>query len=257
MQGTKHRYSASEKGLQVTRMFDNIAPRYDFLNHFLTAGLDRLWRRKAIRMLADSAPQSLLDIATGTADFAIAACVLKPREVVGVDVSQKMLEIARQKVGKAGLNHLISLVEADASALPFNSNAFDAVTIGFGIRNFGHIEQSLAEIFRVLRPGGKLVILELSWPRKRAARQLMRLYLRRIVPTLGGMVSEKAAYSYLSDSVDIFTKDVNLLQLLDDQGYIGVKRIPLTLDLVSIHLASKPHTPITNALGTEFDKSNN
>ncbi len=174
--------SNASKKEQVTTMFNSISQNYDFLNHFLSFGYDRMWRRKAIRKLRHSHPQVILDVATGTGDLAIEAVKLQPLKVIGVDISEEMLKIAYQKIKQRNLLEKIDLYKADSEKLPFQDNTFDAVTVGFGVRKFENLQQGLQVILRVLKPGGKTVILEFSKPKKFPFNQLNRLYTRKILP---------------------------------------------------------------------------
>src|SRR5882672_2386542 len=195
----------SGKKEQVARMFDNISGNYDFLNHFLSLGIDTLWRRKAIRQLKSIQPRFILDVATGTGDFAIEALRLNPDKVIGVDISEGMLEVGRKKMAKRGLASKIELRSADSEKLPFEENKFDAIIVAFGVRNFEHLEKGLYEMLRVLKPGGKVVILEFSKPTVFPLRQLFHFYFRFILPKIGRWVShDSSAYTYLPESVQAF-----------------------------------------------------
>src|SRR5690242_16472341 len=174
---------------QVARMFDNISNRYDFLNHFLSLGIDRGWRRKAINILRPLKPQSILDVATGTGDFAVQAMALKPQKIVGVDISEGMLDVGKKKIIAKGLSNVVSLQYGDSENLPFGDNSFDAITVGFGVRNFEDLRRGLGEMHRVLRPGGKAVILEFSRPRSFPFKQVYNFYFSFILPRIGKMVS--------------------------------------------------------------------
>src|SRR5688500_3249810 len=176
-------------------MFDNISKRYDFLNHFLSLGIDRIWRKKAIRMLAKSQPKVILDIATGTGDFAIAALKLKPTKVIGLDLSAGMLDVGRQKMKKKKIDHIIEMVQGDSENLPFDSNYFDAFTVGFGVRNFENLEAGLSEMLRVLKPGGTGVILEVSTRKRFPVKQFFNFYSSFIILIFGCCIyTFKSAY---------------------------------------------------------------
>jgi len=176
---------------QVAKMFDDIAFRYDFMNHFLSAGIDVKWRKKAIKVLADDQPKKILDVATGTADMAImASAILSPEKIVGIDISEGMLEIGRKKTQKLGLQSKIELLKGDSETINFNDESFDAVTVAFGVRNFEHLERGLQEILRVLRPGGKLVVLEFSKPKMPGARMIYNLYMKIVAPNMGKLFSK-------------------------------------------------------------------
>lgn len=189
---------SSSKKEEVAEMFNKISGRYDFLNHFLSLGIDKGWRKKAVRELADVKPERILDIATGTGDFAIAALKLNPKEVIGVDISQGMLDVGIEKMKKKAVDHIIKMRIGDSEALPFEDGYFDALTVGFGVRNYENLEKGLADMLRVLRPGGKAVILEFSKPKKFPMKQLFGFYSKRIIPFLGKRISKDArAYAYL------------------------------------------------------------
>ncbi|MEX1239429.1 MAG: ubiquinone/menaquinone biosynthesis methyltransferase, partial [Cyclobacteriaceae bacterium] len=180
-------YKAENSGKkeQVAKMFNNISRRYDFLNHFLSLGIDRVWRMTAVRLLRPLSPQFILDVATGTGDFAIQALTLHPQKITGIDISEGMLAIGRKKIEKSRLSDKIELLAGDSENLQFSDNSFDAVTVGFGVRNFEDLEKGLGEIRRVLKPGAMLVVLEFSRPRKFPMRQLYNFYFKNILPGLG------------------------------------------------------------------------
>src|SRR5690625_3567126 len=194
--------SKLSKKEQIANMFDDIAFRYDFLNHFMSLGIDRIWRRKALHYLDDLQPGSLLDVAAGTADFTILAeKILHPQKLKGIDISPQMLEIGRKKVNRAGLGHKITLETGDSEDLPYETGTFDAVTSAYGVRNFEQLEKGLEEMYRVLRKGGKAVILDFSTPTVFPVKQLYRLYFRYITPALGKWIARsKEAYAYLPEA---------------------------------------------------------
>jgi demethylmenaquinone methyltransferase/2-methoxy-6-polyprenyl-1,4-benzoquinol methylase len=193
------------KKQQVARMFDSISGKYDFLNHFLSLGIDIRWRKKAVKMLAEGNPKIILDVATGTGDFAIETLKLSPTQVIGVDISPGMLEVGRQKMKDRGYDQIIDLQLADSENLPFEENKFDAVIVAFGVRNFENLERGLSEMKRVLRPGGKMIVLEFSKPRMFPFKQLYNFYFKFILPKIGRLISrDKAAYTYLPESVQAF-----------------------------------------------------
>jgi len=230
----------SGKKEQVAKMFDNISHRYDFLNHFLSMGIDRAWRRKAIKMLRETRPRHILDVATGTGDFALQALVLNPEKITGVDISEGMLEVGRRKVRERQLEHLIELQRGDSENLPFEENKFDAVTVAFGVRNFENLERGLREIYRVLKPGGKLVVLEFSRPRMFPFKQLYSFYFRAVLPKIGRMVSkDSAAYTYLPESVAAFPDGEDFLRILQTVGFNNTKCKVLTLGISSIYTGVK------------------
>lgn len=230
----------SGKKEQVARMFNNISRRYDFLNHFLSMGIDRLWRKTAIRLLAPTKPQQILDVATGTGDFAIQALALAPQKVTGVDISEGMLAIGKKKIEKLGLSAKIELMQGDSENLQFSDDTFDAVTVGFGVRNFENLERGLAEIRRVLKPGGTLVVLEFSKPRRFPMRQLYNFYFKNILPGLGRLISnDKSAYTYLPESVAVFPDGTDFENILEKVGFKETTCKPLTFGISSIYTARK------------------
>lgn len=230
----------SGKKEQVARMFDNISHRYDFLNHFLSLGIDKIWRRKAIAMLRETAPMVILDVATGTADFALQAMSLKPKQISGIDISEGMLEVGRRKIKARNLQHIIELKTGDSENIPFPENKFDAVTVAFGVRNFEHLEKGLEEIFRVLKPGGKLIVLEFSRPRGFPMKQLYNFYFKHILPRVGRAVSsDKAAYTYLPESVQAFPDGDDFLRVLDRVGFNNTQCKALTFGISSIYSGTK------------------
>lgn len=225
---------------QVAGMFDRIAHRYDFLNHFFSMGIDKGWRKKAIRTLQEIKPRKILDIATGTGDLAIAAMVLQPEQVTGVDISEGMMEIGRKKLDEKGLSDKINLQYGDSEALPFADHAFDAITCGYGVRNFENLEKGLQQMSRVLRPGGRVAILEFSHPKKFPVKQLYRFYFRYILPTLGKSVSKDAtAYTYLPESVAAFPEGKDFCSILERSGFKNVKARPLTLGITTLYTGEK------------------
>ncbi len=231
----------SGKKEQVARMFNNISHRYDFLNHFLSLGIDKIWRKKAIGLLRTLKPRIILDVATGTGDFAIQAMELKPEKVFGIDISEGMLEVGRKKIRGKQLDDVIDLRTGDSENIPFPENKFDAVTVAFGVRNFENLEKGLSEIFRVLVPGGRLVVLEFSRPRVFPMKQLYNVYFRFILPRVGRMVSKDAsAYTYLPASVQAFPDGDDFLQVLKNVGFKDTQCKPLTFGISSIYSASKP-----------------
>ncbi len=225
---------------QVARMFDNISGRYDFLNHFLSLGIDKGWRKKAIRLLKPYSPKSILDVATGTGDFAIQALDLHPDKIVGVDISEGMLEVGRKKMTARGLNNIIEMRSGDSENLPFSDNNFDAVTVGFGVRNFENLEKGLIEIYRVMKPGAMLVVLEFSKPVRFPFKQIYNLYFKIILPKIGRWVSrDKAAYTYLPESVEAFPDGNDFIRILNETGFKNTECKPLTFGISSIYTAQK------------------
>ncbi|RMG79082.1 MAG: bifunctional demethylmenaquinone methyltransferase/2-methoxy-6-polyprenyl-1,4-benzoquinol methylase UbiE [Bacteroidetes bacterium] len=230
----------SKKG-QVTRMFDNIAPYYDFLNRFLSLGIDTIWRKKAIAQLRDKDPKVVLDVATGTADLAIeVARQLKPEKIVGVDISREMLDIGQKKLARKKLDDLIELTLGDSENLPFGDNTFDAVTVAFGVRNFENLALGLREIYRVLKPEGQLVVLEFSKPTLFPFKQLFNFYFKNILPFIGRFTSkDPKAYSYLYESVQAFPDGELFLKALESAGFNQNVATPLTLGICSIYSGRK------------------
>ena len=206
----------TSKKEQVAQMFDNISHRYDFLNHTLSLGIDRIWRKKAIRLLEPDKPKVILDIATGTGDFAIESLRLDPDQVIGVDISAGMLEVGREKLKKRNLDERIELKLGDSEGLEFPENKFDAVIVAFGVRNFEHLEEGLADMYRVLKSGGKVVILEFSRPTMFPLKQLYNFYFRWILPKIGRIISkDQSAYTYLPESVNAFPDGKNFTDILE------------------------------------------
>lgn len=225
---------------QMAKMFNNISHRYDFLNHFLSLGIDKIWRRTAIRFLKPFRPRHILDVATGTGDFAIQALSLDPQKITGVDISEGMLDVGRKKLGKLRLTHKIELLRGDSEDLQFPENTFDAATVGFGVRNFEDLEKGLAEIRRVLKPGAMLVVLEFSRPRQFPMRQLYNFYFKNILPGLGRLISnDKSAYTYLPESVEAFPDGTDFENILKKVGFKETACKPLTFGISSIYTALK------------------
>lgn len=225
---------------QVARMFDSISNRYDFLNHFLSMGIDIRWRKKAINLLSKSHPKLILDVATGTADFAIQTLDIQPDKVIGIDISQGMLEVGRKKINTLGLEKKIELMLGDSENLPFDDNKFDAVIVAFGVRNFENLEKGLMEIKRVLKQGGTLMILEFSRPTVFPFKQIYRFYFTFILPKIGRLVSkDPAAYTYLPESVGAFPDGKDFVQILDKLGYQKTECKPLTFGISSLYTGIK------------------
>jgi len=222
-------------------MFDKIANRYDFLNHFLSVGIDISWRRQALKQLKALKPEILLDVATGTADVAImAARILQPKKIIGIDISEGMLSLGRQKLLKSGLERVIELQTGDSEAINFPDGSFDAVTVAFGVRNFEHLELGLSEIYRVLRPGGKLVVLEFSKPKSKGIQQLYNLYTGIVAPEMGRIFSQNCeAYQYLNDSVKHFPEGKDFTGILDSTGFKETSCKQLSFGICSIYCGSK------------------
>ncbi|MFZ6011262.1 MAG: bifunctional demethylmenaquinone methyltransferase/2-methoxy-6-polyprenyl-1,4-benzoquinol methylase UbiE [Bacteroidota bacterium] len=230
----------ASKKEQVAKMFNNISRRYDFLNHFLSLGIDRGWRRKAIRYLQPLRPRTILDVATGTGDFALQALALNPDKIVGIDISEGMLEVGRQKIQQRGLKDKVELRSGDSENLQFEENKFDAVTVAFGVRNFENLERGLEEIFRVLKPGGMLVVLEFSRPRRFPLKQLYNFYFKAILPKIGRLISKDgSAYTYLPASVEAFPDGENFENILRKVGYKNTTCKALTFGISSIYTGRK------------------
>lgn len=230
----------TSKKEQVAEMFNNISGNYDFLNHFLSLGIDILWRKKAIKLLKPLQPKTILDIATGTGDFAIEALALKPDKIIGVDISEGMLDMGRKKMKKRKYDHIIDMQLGDSEGLLFEDNKFDAVIVSFGVRNFENLEKGLADMNRVLRKGGMVVVLEFSRPRKFPFKQLYNFYFKSILPKLGKWISkDPAAYTYLPESVGAFPDGPDFLQVLESVGFNSTKCKPLTFGISSIYTGVK------------------
>jgi len=234
--------SGESKKEQVARMFDQIAGRYDFMNRFLSAGIDISWRKKMLKQLKSSNPQIMLDVATGTADVAIMAEeILRPRKIIGIDISDGMLQLGREKLKNRHLEHVIELQNGDSEAIMFPDDTFDAVTVAFGVRNFEHLETGLSEILRVLKPGGKLSVLEFSKPNLLGIEQLYNLYLGIVAPGIAKMVAKnKEAYAYLNDSVKAFPEGKTFTDIMGKTGYKEIICRRLSLGICSIYSGQKP-----------------
>ena len=229
------------KKSQVSNMFDNIAPWYDFLNHFLSLGIDITWRKKAIAALRDLSPKKILDVATGTADLAIEAeRQLSPDQVIGIDIANEMLEVGRQKLKKRQLSGKIELFLGDSENLAFPDNTFDAVTVAFGVRNFENMEKGLLEMCRVLRSGGRVAILEFSRPTLFPFKQLYNFYFRNLLPLIGKFTSkDPKAYRYLYESVQAFPDGKDFVNVLEKSGFRNARFKSLTLGVCTLYLAEK------------------
>jgi demethylmenaquinone methyltransferase/2-methoxy-6-polyprenyl-1,4-benzoquinol methylase len=236
-----YRNSDLSKKQQVAEMFDSVAFRYDFLNRFLSVGIDNSWRKKALMKLQDRQPKLMLDVATGTADMAImASALLHPDKITGIDISEGMLEIGRKKVRQLGLANKIELLNGDSETINMDSNSFDAVTVAFGVRNFQHLEKGLAEILRVLKPGGRLVILEFSKPGSPLIRIFYNFYMKTFAPLMGRLFSKNyCAYKYLDESIKKFPEGKNFTRILDSLGFHNCYNKTLSLGICSIYCAEK------------------
>lgn len=229
------------KGELVEEMFDNIAPTYDTLNHRLSWNIDKSWRNKAIKALTPYHPQTILDIATGTGDFAIlAAKMLSPKKLIGADISEGMMQIGRQKVKDENLEHIISFMKEDCVQLSFEDDSFDAITAAFGIRNFEHLDKGLKEMHRVLKKGGHLCIVELTAPVSFPMRQLFKLYSHTILPLYGNMLSkDKSAYNYLTASIEAFPQGEQMMGIFKKAGFTETKFKRLTFGICTMYFATK------------------
>ena len=235
-----YKQQAGSKKEQVAQMFNRISKRYDFLNHFLSLGIDISWRKKAIKLLEPQSPKHILDIATGTGDFAIQAMSLNPEKIVGIDISQGMLEIGRQKISKKGLQEKINLQLGDSENLEFNDNNFDAVIVSFGVRNFEDLNRGLKEMYRVLKPNGNAVILEFSKPQEFPFKQIYGWYFENVLPRIGRMVSkDKSAYRYLPESVEQFPSGQGFIDKLKAVGFKNCICKKVTFGVSSIYMAKK------------------
>jgi demethylmenaquinone methyltransferase / 2-methoxy-6-polyprenyl-1,4-benzoquinol methylase len=228
------------KKAQVAEMFNNISPKYDFLNHLLSLGIDVIWRKKAIRLLKESQPKTILDVATGTADFAIQAVSLSPEKIVGVDIAEGMLEVGRIKIKQKKLDHLITLETGDSEQLNFQDNNFDAVIVAFGVRNFENLENGLSNMQRVLKKDGTVIILEFSRPTAFPFKQIYYFYFKYVLPIIGRLVSkDTSAYTYLPESVNAFPQGDTFLRILEKAGFKSTQCIPLTFGICSIYTGLK------------------
>lgn len=221
-------------------MFNNISKRYDFLNHFLSLGIDKIWRKKAVNMLKDIKPQRILDLASGTGDFAIESLRLNPKEIIGMDISEGMLEVGRQKMKKNGYDNVISMRLGDSEDLPFEDNYFDALTVGFGVRNYENLEKGLSEMLRVVRPGGKLIILEFSKPKKFPVKQYYAFHSKYIIPFFGKRISkDDKAYAYLPESVAAFPEGKDFEDILMKLNYKNVSSKLVAGGIATIYSGTK------------------
>ncbi len=231
---------SKSKKEQVANMFNTISPQYDFLNHLLSGGIDIIWRKKAIKLLQNKGIKTMLDIATGTGDFAIEALKINPEKIVGVDISEGMLSFGQEKIRKMGLEKTIQLQKGDSEKLPFSDNSFDAVIVSFGVRNFENLQKGLSDMFRVTKPGGYCLVLEFSNPRNFPMKQLYTFYSKYCLPFLGKMISkDPSAYTYLPESVKAFPDGPEFIQIFKSVGYSETNWIPMTGGICSIYIGQK------------------
>jgi demethylmenaquinone methyltransferase/2-methoxy-6-polyprenyl-1,4-benzoquinol methylase len=233
--------SGLTKKQQVAEMFNRIAFRYDLLNRLLSGGIDIYWRKKAIRELLDLNPKHILDVATGTADMPVMMIkFLHPEKITAIDISEGMLDIGKKKISRLNLNSKVELQIGDSESINFPDNMFDAATVAFGVRNFEFLEKGLEEMLRVLKPGGKLVILEFSKPKNNAFKKICDFYFRFITPGIGKLISKnKEAYQYLDKSVEAFPEGENFVEILKNTGYIDTYRKPLSFGICTIYCGSR------------------
>ncbi len=235
-------YKDSELGKkeQVAQMFDNISKDYDGLNRVISLGIDVSWRKKVVKLVGKNSPKQILDIATGTGDLALMMTKLNPDRIVGLDISEGMLEVGRNKIEKANLSNKIKMVVGDSENIPFEDNTFDAITVSFGVRNFENLDKGLTEILRVLKPGGRFVVLETSNPTKFPFKQGYKFYTNFILPIIGKLFSkDKVAYSYLSESANSFPFGEVFNNILQKNGFKDAKNLPVTFGVASIYTAFK------------------
>lgn len=233
--------SSLSKKKQVELMFDRIAFRYDLMNRLLSFGIDVSWRKKIAAALKPFSPKIILDVATGTADVALQLSDINAAKIIGIDISDEMLEAGRKKIAQRNLQHQITLENADSENLPFESNKFDAATVSFGVRNFEHLEKGLQEIYRVLKPGGIFVILEFSKPKYFPFKQLYQFYFANVCPLLGKWIThDKQAYDYLHRSVQVFPEGQSFLNILEHIGFDQLQCKPLSFGISSLYTARKP-----------------
>lgn len=232
--------SSDSKKEQVAQMFDNISHRYDFLNSLFSLGIHKGWRKKAVKMLRNGQPKNILDVATGTADFAIACFKLNPDKITGVDISEGMMGVGRKKIENAGLQKVISLEYGNAETLAYPDNTFDAIVVGFGVRNFQNLEVGLNNLKRVLKPGGQIVILEFAYPTLWLVKKLYTFYFSFITPAIGRMFSkDPRAYSYLTESVKAFPYNENFVAIMKKNGYTNCYYRSLSFGVAALYYAKK------------------
>ncbi len=232
--------SNTSKKEEVAEMFNNISKRYDFLNHFLSLGIDRVWRKKAIKILGEKQPKTILDMATGTGDFAIEALKINPEKIIGVDISEGMLEVGREKMKKRRVNDVIDMQLGDSENLKFENNTFDAYTVAFGVRNFQNLKTGMTELNRVLKPGGRGVILEFSKPKKFPIKQYYKFHSKYIIPSIGKAISkDKSAYEYLPESIAAFPEGEDFIAIMNQTGYKNCKMKTVAGGIATIYWGEK------------------
>lgn len=235
-----YKEAEGSKKEQVAQMFDSISERYDFLNHMLSMNIDKGWRKKVVKIAAAENPKHILDVATGTGDLAIALTKANPEKITGIDISNGMLEVGRKKVAEKGMASTITLQQADSENLPFEDNTFDVVSVAFGVRNFENLEKGLSEIRRVLKPGGKALVLEFSQPTGFPFKQVYKFYFKNILPVLGKAISKDAsAYTYLPESVNAFPHGKQFTEILQTVGFKNTRLQPVTFGVATIYEAVK------------------
>ena len=231
---------SSSKKEEVAEMFNNISKRYDFFFFFLSKGIDKVWRKRGVKILGEVSPKKILDIATGTGDFAIAALKLNPDEVIGVDISQGMLDVGKVKMKKKGVESIVKMHLADSEELPFETDCFDGLTVGFGVRNYQNLEKGLTDMLRVLKPEGKAVILEFSKPKKFPIKQLFGFYSKYLIPLFGKYISkDKRAYEYLPESVAAFPEGQEFIDIMKRLGYKNIKSQLVSFGIATIYSGVK------------------
>lgn len=235
-----YRDSAAGKKEQIAAMFNSIAPKYDFLNHTLSFGIDKLWRRKAIRLISGSSPESILDVATGTGDFAVAALKTGARKITGIDISREMIGVGQEKIRKLRLEDKITLMTGDSEEINFPDQSFDAATVAFGVRNFENLSRGLDELFRVLKQGGTLCVLEFSNPRNPVVRFGYRFYSKNLMPWFGRIISgDNSAYTYLPESVEEFPDGEKFITFMRESGFAQITEYRLTFGIATIYIGKK------------------
>jgi len=232
--------SSAGKKEQIATMFDHIAPKYDVLNHILSFNIDKIWRRKAIKLISVNSPEKILDVATGTGDFAIAALKSGATKIIGIDISKEMVAVGQEKIRKLGLEDKIELRTGDSEAIQFPDLSFDAATVAFGVRNFENLGRGLDELFRVLKPGGTLCVLEFSKPRQLIVRLAYRFYSKKLMPRIGRMVSEdQSAYTYLPESIEEFPDGEKFITFMRESGFEQIHEYRLTFGVATIYVGKK------------------